>query len=150
MSLIDFANSGQLTEVNSSVVNKPLMINMGETDEIRRLLMTPFGYKNIDNKLLRRITLMYVPALHKIDWNEYNSQHYCGKIVTIDEAIFLPDLPPVPRPYRSWPEAFVMIFGGLQGLEYESKQHKKRYVTEHAYNPDSVADNRDRLATELM
>jgi len=132
-----------------SLGHLPYFIDMSEVDDTRKLLLTPFGYKDIDQKLLYRMCLMCLSALHKVNWNAYNEQHYGRQVVTIDEAIFLPDLPPVPRPYRSWPEAMIMIFGGFQGLEYEPKTHKKSYVLEHTYQPDAVDDLNDHILYEI-
>lgn len=146
--LIDHINQSEYSEaIPSSLL--PYFIDMSEVDDVRRQLMKPYGYKEIDQKLLYRMCLMCISALHKVNWNEYNSQHYGRQVVTIDEAIFLPDLPPVPKPYRSWPEAMIMIFGGFQGLEYEPKSQKKTYVLEHTYQPDAVDDKNSNILYEI-
>lgn len=124
-------------------------IDMGEVDEIRACLAKPWGYKELDRGLLYNIAQTCLHALHKVNWNAYNAQHYSGQVVTVDEVIFLPDLPPVPKPYRSWPEAFIMIFGGLQDCEYEPKQHKLKYVVEHTYSPDSVDPDNSKIVFEI-
>ncbi len=122
-------------------------IDMTECEEIRRdLFKDP---SNIDPELLHRLTLTCLHALKKVDWNEYNEQRYGRKPVALEEVVFAPDLPPCPKPFRSWPEAFVMLFGGLQGLQYEPKHYKLKYVTEHTYQPDSIDPNNDRLIYEI-
>jgi hypothetical protein len=124
-------------------------IDMGEVDDVRACLMKPWGYKELDRGLLYNMGLTCLHALHKVNWNAYNAQHYNGQVVTVDEVIFLPDLPPVPKPYRSWPEAFIMIFGGLQDCEYEPKEHKLKYVVEHVYSPDSVDPENNKIVFEI-
>ena len=88
-------------------------------------------------------------ALHKVEWNEHNAQRFNNKVVTQSEVVFQPSLPPVPRPYRSWPEAYIMIFGGLQDCEYEPKDHKFKYVVEHTYQPDSVDPTNTKVVFEI-
>lgn len=123
------------------------IINMTEAEEIRRdLLKDP---SSIDPELLHKLTLTCISALKKVDWNEYNEQRYGRKPVTIDEVVFAPDLPPCPKPFRSWPEAFVMLYGGLQDLAYEPKEYKMKYTTEHTYQPDSIDILNDRIIYEI-
>lgn len=128
------------------LVHCPNTIDMTEVDDIRRELLQ--GFQNIDPGLLEVITETCIAALKKVKWNDYNEQRYGRKPVPITDVIFLPALPPVPKPYRSWPEVHISLFGGLKGLEYEPKSHKVNYVIEHTYQPDWVDTLNDRLFYE--
>lgn len=124
-------------------------IDMTEVDEVRNCLLKPWGFRDIDRDHLRNISETCLIALHKVEWNEHNAQRFNNKVVTRDEVIFQPALPPVPKPYRSWPEAHIMIFGGLQDCEYEPKASKFKYVTEHTYQPDSVDPDNSKIVFEI-
>ena len=128
------------------LVRLPQLIDMTEVDDIRRELLQ--GFQNVDPGLLELITDTCLAALKKVDWNTYNDQRYGRKPIPIDDVIFLPSLPPVPKPYRSWPEVHIAKFGGLKGLEYEPKSHKVKYVIEHTYQPDWVDALNDRIFYE--
>jgi hypothetical protein len=128
------------------LVHCPKTIDMTEVDDIRRDLLQ--GFQNVDPGLLELITDTCIAALKKVDWNAYNDQRYGRKPIPIDDVIFLPSLPPVPKPYRSWPEVHISKFGGLKGLEYEPKSHKVKYVIEHTYQPDWVDALNDRIFYE--
>ena len=128
------------------LVRLPQLIDMTEVDDIRRELLQ--GFQNVDPGLLELITDTCLAALKKVDWNAYNDQRYGRKPVPIDDVIFLPSLPPVPKPYRSWPEVHISKFGGLKGLEYEPKSHKVKYVIEHTYQPDWIDALNDRIFYE--
>ena len=124
-------------------------IDMTEVDEVRACLLKPWGFRDIDRDHLRNIAETCLIALHKVEWNELNAQRFNNKVVARDEVIFQPALPPVPKPYRSWPEAYIMIFGGLQDCEYEPKEAKYKYVVEHTYQPDSVDPQNPRIVFEI-
>ncbi|MQU52909.1 hypothetical protein [Pseudomonas bubulae] len=128
------------------LVRLPQLIDMTEVDDIRRELLQ--GFQNVDPGLLELITDTCLAALKKVDWNAYNDQRYGRKPIPIDDVIFLPSLPPVPKPYRSWPEVHISKFGGLKGLEYEPKSHKVKYVIEHTYQPDWIDALNDRIFYE--
>lgn len=127
-------------------VDCPPLIDMAEVDGLRRNLLQ--GLEGIDDATLELITDTCLAALKKVDWNLYNEQRYGRKPVSIKDVIFLPSLPPVPKPYRSWPEVHISKFGGLKGLEYEPKSHKVKYVIEHTYQPDWVDTLNDRIFYE--
>lgn len=127
-------------------VKLPQTIDMAEVDDLRRPLRE--DYRNIDLDTLKVITEACLVALSKVQWNAYNEQRFGRKPVTVDEVIFLPSLPPQPKPFRSWPEVHIGLFGGLKDLEYEPKSHKVNYVVEHTYQPDWVDANNDRVFYE--
>lgn len=127
-------------------VKCPPVIDMAEVDDLRRALNK--GYDNVDLETLKLITEMCLTALRKVHWNEYNEQRFGRKPVTVDEVIFLPSLPPHPKPFRSWPEVHIGLFGGLKDLEYEPKSHKVSYIVEHTYQPDWVDASNDRIFYE--
>lgn len=127
-------------------VECPRLVDMTEVESLRRDLLQ--GFDNIDPATLELITDTCIAALKKVDWNSYNEQRYGRRPVPIDDVIFLPSLPPVPKPYRSWPEVHISRFGGLKGLEYEPKSHKVKYVIEHTYQPDWVDSLNDRIFFE--
>lgn len=121
----------------------PQLIDMAEVSELRRPLRE--HYSNVDLAKLELITNACITALDKVDWPEYNDQRYGRKPVTVDNVIFLPELPPVPKPFRSWHEVKVGLFSPLRELEYEPKSHKVDYVTHHTYQPDWVDKRNDRI-----
>ncbi|UUC20518.1 hypothetical protein NOV18_08570 [Pseudomonas asiatica] len=127
-------------------VKCPPIIDMAEVEDLRRDLLQ--GFDNIDPATLELITDTCLAALKKVDWNAYNEQRFGRRPVAIDDVIFLPSLPPVPKPYRSWPEVHISKFGGLKDLEYEPKSHKVKYVIEHTYQPDWVDAHNDRIFFE--
>ncbi|MBO2925381.1 hypothetical protein J5H75_27310 [Pseudomonas asiatica] len=124
-------------------VKLPQTIDMAEVDDLRRPLRE--DYRNIDRDKLELITNTCIAALDKVDWKTYNEQRFGRKPVTIDNVIFLPSLPPVPKPFRSWPEVKVGLFSPLKELEYEPKTYKVDYVIHHTYQPDWVDKLNDRL-----
>lgn len=128
------------------LVRLPQLIDMTEVDDIRRELLQ--GFQNVDPGRLELITDTCLASLKKVDWNTYNDQRYGRKPIPIDDVVFLPSHPPVPKPYRSWPEVHIAKFGGLKGLEYEPKSHKVKYVIEHTYQPDWVDALNDRIFYE--
>jgi hypothetical protein len=130
-----------------TVVSEQPKINMGEVDAARRALLA--GFDNVPPELLKQITKAALLALHKVNWNKYNEQRYGRVPVAIQDAIFLPDLPPVPKPFRSWAEVEAFVFGGLKDCEYESKEYKMKYVVEHNFLPDGIDPNNDRLIYEV-
>lgn len=102
-----------------TVVSEQPKINMGEVDAARRALLS--GFDNVPPELLKQFTRAALLALHGVNWNKYNEQRYGRVPVSIEDAIFLPDLPPVPKPFRSWAEVETFLFGGLRDCSYEDK-----------------------------
>lgn len=127
-------------------VEYPELIDMSAVDDVRRGLLQ--GFNSVDPATLEIITNACLVALKKVSWNAYNEQRYGRKPVPIKDIIFLPSLPPVPKPFRSWPEVHISLFSGLKGLEYEPKAHKVKYAIEHTYQPDWVDEKNDRIFYE--
>lgn len=120
----------------TTALDVPALINMGEVMEVRNLFMKLNGYKNADLDLIYKTGMACRYAGQKFNWNERNDQVFGRKPVPLEEALFPPELPPVPKPFRSWLEVMVSLFGGMRDCEYEPKHYKLSYVTEHTYQPD--------------
>ncbi len=84
------------------------------------LLEEKGGYKKIDQNLLKICS----DAIREIElgfplWNDFNRQRHAGKFLDGEALIKMPSLPTYPRPYRSWAEFRMSVFGALQDLPYE-------------------------------
>lgn len=132
----------------TAALNIPELINMGEVMDVRNLFLKLNGYKSADLDLIYKTGMACRYAGQNFNWNERNDQVFGRKPVTFEEALFPPELPPVPKPFRSWLEVMVSLFGGLNDCEYEPRKYKMKYVTEHTYQPDWVDSLNDRLVWE--
>ncbi|MBH3384026.1 hypothetical protein I5S53_08580 [Pseudomonas juntendi] len=86
----------------------------------RDLLLEKGGYKKIDQNLLRICS----DAIRQVElnfplWNDFNRQRHAGKFLEGESLIKCPSLPPHPRPYRSWAEFRMSVFGAMQEFPYE-------------------------------
>lgn len=132
----------------TAALNIPELINMGEVMEIRNLFMKMNGYRQADLELVYKTGLACRYAGQKFNWNERNEQVFGRKPVALEDVLFPPELPPVPKPFRSWLEVMVTLFGGLRDCEYEPEHYKLSYVTQHTYQPDWVDSLNDRIIWE--
>lgn len=132
----------------TTALDVPALINMGEVMEVRKLFMKLNGYKSGDLDLIYKTGMACRYAGQKFNWNERNDQVFGRKPVPLEEALFPLELPPVPKPFRSWLEVMVSLFGGMRDCEYEPKHYKLSYVTEHTYQPDWVDSLNDRIIWE--
>lgn len=123
--------------------------NKLKSDHHDKLLAVKHGYLKIDRDLLE----LCAHACYEIEqghpWNEYNRQHYRHSFQDGESIIRAPDLPRIPKPFRSWSEFREKVFGGMQDCEYEPSDYRMPVVIEASWLPDFVDPFNDRICYDV-
>lgn len=97
----------------------------------------------------RKLCLQIIDMQRSLDWNAINSVNFStfAKKSTSSEVIN-PQVPPQPKPFRSWLEAYMFYFTKAGQCEHEPSDSHKKYSVECTYKPDWVSPTNPNIVFE--
>lgn len=123
--------------------------NKLKSDQHDKLLQVAHGYLKIDRDLLELCSQACYQIEQGHPYNEYNRQRYRHLFKDGESIIRTPDLPRIPKPFRSWTEFRESVFGGMQDAVYEPKDCRMPVVIETSWLPDFVDPANDRICYDV-
>lgn len=125
------------------MMNDPQAIaDILKSPEYDPLLLQKDGYKHIDRNLLRICSDAIREVELKFGWDDYNRQRHAGRFQDGESLIKAPSLPSVPRPFHSWAEFRMSVFGGMQDMPFEQIEVEYTVTKKHRSDWHDSLNNR--------
>lgn len=106
------------------------------------LLLEKEGYKRIDRNLLKICADAIKKIELKFEWDNYNRQRHAGRFLEGEAVIKTPSLPAYPRPFHSWSEFRLTVFGGMQDMPFEQIEVEYTVTKKHRSDWTDKLNNR--------
>ncbi|MGA4453436.1 hypothetical protein [Pseudomonas fortuita] len=125
------------------MINDPQAIaDILKSPQYDTLLLQKGGYKHIDRNLLRICSEAVRDLELKFGWDDYNRQRHAGRFLDGESLIKGPSLPAVPRPFHSWAEFRMSVFGGMQDMPFEQIEVEYTVTKKHRSDWHDSLNNR--------